>query len=327
MEMRPRALKRELRYKVDEESDPSYGSAPGDRSLSNHLKYGVINLDKPSGPTSHEVVAWVKRILKIDHAGHGGTLDPKVTGVLPVALQKATKVLRTFLIAGKEYVCVMRLHNDVPHETVKHVMDEFVGEIYQKPPLRSSVRRIIRRRRVYYMKDFEFSGRRVLFTIGCQAGTYIRKLVYDVGEALGSGAHMEELRRTRAGPFTENETNRSLYDLKSAYDAWTECGDESKLRRVVQPVEQAVRLLPRVQLRDSAVDSICHGAKLAIPGVATLETGIKVKDTIGLFSLKGELIALATAALSTKEVLKKKHGIVAETNRVVMMLGTYPRLW
>lgn len=318
---------RDLIEKVDEVTDPRYGRPPDRRSMEDHLKYGVINLDKPSGPSSHEVTAWVKRILRIPRAGHGGTLDPRVTGILPIALQGATKVIGTLLHSGKEYVCVMRLHSDLPEKKVRAVLNEFVGDMLQKPPLRSSVRRRVRLRRVYYIDEIEFKGRRVLFRIGCQAGTYIRKIVHDMGEILGPGAHMEELRRTRVGPFTEEGRFASLYTLQEGYDLWVEKEDESLLREVVMPMEEAVTLLPKIYVRDSAVSSICHGAKLAIPGIAKLETGVNVKDIVGIFSLKGELVAIGGATMSSEEMIARDHGIAVDTDRVVMRLDEYPKVW
>lgn len=327
MTVPPWKVKRELIIKAEEETNPSYGCIPKNRNIPDLIKYGLVNLDKPSGPTSHEVVAWVKRILKIARAGHGGTLDPKVTGVLPVALEEARKILGIFLLSVKEYVCVMRLHREVPNEKIKQVIDEFVGEIYQKPPIRASVRRVVRIRRIYYIKDLEFMGRRTLFRIGCQSGTYIRKLCSDIGEVLGIGAHMEELRRTKTGSFNENENLITLYDLKGAYDLWVTKKDESWLRKIVQPVEKALQPIPKLYLRDSAIDSICHGAKLAIPGILKLNTGITRDSTVGFFSLKGELIALGQTLMSTEEIINKDHGIAANTKRVIMSRGTYPRMW
>lgn len=327
MDVLPWEIKRELIIKAEDETNQSYGSLPTNRPIRDHIKYGIINLDKPGGPTSHEVAAWVKRILKVDHAGHGGTLDPGVTGVLPIALEEATKVVQILLLSGKEYVCIMRLHASVPSEKVIQVMGEFVGEIFQRPPLRSSVRRSIRTRRIYYIRDFEFQNNWVLFRIGCQAGTYIRKICFDVGEALGCGAHMEELRRTRTGPFTEDESFVSLYDLYNAYDLWANEKDESLLRRVIKPMEEASKLLPKIQIRDSAVDSICHGADLAVPGILKLDSGIRPKAMVGVFTLKGELVALANATMSTEEIMESEHGIAADTLRVVMIPRTYPKMW
>ena len=323
----PWEVSRALVTKVEEVTNPEFGCSPSSRLMRDHLRYGVINLDKPGGPSSHEVVAWVKRIIGIKRAGHSGTLDPMVTGVLPIAFEDATKIVRVLLLSGKEYVCVMRLHDDVIEKRVKEVMDEFVGDILQRPPLRSSVKRIVRKRRIYYISDFEFQDRRVLFRVGCQAGTYIRKLAYDVGEVLGSGAHMEELRRTRVGPFTEDTNLFSLYDLKEAYDNWADKGEESALRGLVMPLEKALELLPKIYIRDSAVSSICHGAKLAVPGIAKLGTGINVRDMVGFFSLKGELVALGQATMSSEEIIQRDHGIAANTKRVIMGLDVYPKIW
>ncbi|UCH38410.1 MAG: RNA-guided pseudouridylation complex pseudouridine synthase subunit Cbf5, partial [Candidatus Bathyarchaeota archaeon] len=263
---------REVLIKKDASSDPSHGYQPELRPIDDYLQYGIINLDKPSGPSSHEVVAWIKTILKMKHAGHGGTLDPKVTGVLPVALEEGTKAVGVLLLSRKEYVCVMHLHGDCQEGAIRKVIKEFEGELWQRPPLRSSVRRKVRVRRIYYIRDLEFEGRRVLFRVGCQSGTYIRKLVHDMGEALGPGAHMEELRRTRTGPFTEDRHFSTLYDFKDAYDKWQEEGDEKRLRRVVLPIEKAVEQLPKLSILDSTVSSICHGAKHAVPGIAKLES-------------------------------------------------------
>jgi len=323
----PWTVKRELLTKVEEETDPRYGTPPEQRSLKDHIRLGIVNLDKTSGPTSHEVVAWVKRILHVEHAGHGGTLDPKVTGVLPIALEDATKAVGILLLSGKEYVCVMRLHGEVSEGRVRGVLSEFVGDILQRPPLRSSVQRIIRVRRIYYVRDLEFRPDRVLFRVGCQAGTYIRKLCFDVGEALGVGAHMEELRRTRTGPFTEDENLVTLYDLQDAYATFEEKGEEEPLRKCIQPVEATFGSIPRVYLRDSAVDAVCHGAKLAVPGISKLDSGISPKDWIGFFTLKGESVGMGRAVLSTEQVMDLKHGIAFDTLRVIMPVGTYPRMW
>jgi len=250
-----------------------------------------------------------------------------VTGVLPVALEDATKVVQALLEAGKEYVCVMKLHSDMPEDRVKEVLEEFQGKIYQRPPVRASVKRRIRVRKIYYLDVLEVDGRNVLFKIGCEAGTYIRKLCHDVGEVLGCSAHMHELRRTRAGPFTENESNVTLHDVFYLYSRWRETGDEDMLRRFILPMERAFDLLPKIYIRDSAVDAVCHGAHLTAPGVTSLETGINPGNKIAIFTLKGEAVALATATASTKEILETNHGIVAKTNRVLMPRGTYPKLW
>lgn len=220
----------------------------------------------------------------------------------------------------------MRLHGSTSEARIEEILKEFVGEIYQIPPVRAAVGRKLRSRRIYYITFLERRDRNVLFRVGCEAGTYVRKLCSSIGMVLGFGAHMTELRRTRAGPFTE-EGSVTLYDLLDAYLMWREEGDERLIRKVVQPLEEGLSFVPKLYVRDSAVDAICHGAHLAIPGVLRLETGIKSGDTVALMTLKGEAIALGKASMSTEQMLEIGHGLAARTERVVMKRGTYPRSW
>jgi H/ACA ribonucleoprotein complex subunit 4 len=308
-------------------TDPAYGTPPEKRSLKMHMSLGAINLDKTSGPTSHEVAAWVKRILEVDKAGHSGTLDPNVTGILPVLLGDATRIMDILLLAGKEYICLMHVHKPLPKKRIMEVCQEFMGPIFQKPPLKSSVVKELRVRTIYYLDVLEIEEQHVLMRVGCQAGTYIRKLCFDIGLALGTGANMEELRRTRAGPFREDETLVTLHQLMDAQVAWKETGDESGLRRVILPVEAALRHLPRLVIADNAVDAICHGAPLAAPGLLHLETDINKGDDVALFTLKGEAVGIARADMNSKEMLASKTGIVALTERVIMQPSTYPKAW
>ena len=250
-----------------------------------------------------------------------------MSGVLPIALEEATKTIQVLLESGKEYVCVMRLHSDVPEDRLKEVLMEFEGKIYQRPPARASVKRRVRVRRVYYIDLLEIEGRDVLLRIGCQAGTYVRKICHDIGEVLGCGAHMQELRRTRSGPFTEDEKSVTLHDIVYLYGKWQETGDLEYLRRFILPMEETLRLIPKIYVRDSAVDALCHGAHLTAPGVVSLEAGINKGSMVALLTLKGEAISLATATATTKEILEMDHGIVAINNRVLMPRGTYPKMW
>lgn len=273
------------------------------------------------------MVSWVKRILALDRAGHSGTLDPQVTGVLPVMLGNATKIANALLTAGKEYVCIMRLHKKEDSDKVREIAAQFVGVIYQRPPLRSSVKRRIRTRQIYYLEILEIEGSNVLFRVGCQAGTYIRKLVYDIGEVLGGGAHMAELRRTRTGPFSEDTSLATLYDVIDAFHYWQEDKNEQFLRQYVHPLEEGVSHLPHIIIRDTAVDALCHGANLAVAGVLALHDDIQRGDFVAIKTQKGELVALANATHTSQQMLEASSGIVAETTRVVLPLGTYPSTW
>jgi len=322
----PWEVTRTVIMRAEEETDPSLGCPPDQRPLRQHIKFGILNLDKPPGPTSHEVVAWVKKLLELDRAGHGGTLDPKVTGVLPIALEETTKVVQALLQSGKEYICVMRTHADEEEVRVVETLRLFEGRIYQRPPIRASVKRRLRVRTIYRIDYLEGDGRNWLFRVACESGTYIRKLCYDVGEILGDGAHMHELRRTRSGPFTEDDLI-TLYDLADAIDRLQEEGDEEPLRRIVQPMEAALRLLPKVWIRDSAVEALCTGAALAVPGILRLESGIEEGSMVAVMTQKGEGVALMRAEMPGDEILESEHGIAATPLRVLMPRGTYPKMW
>lgn len=312
--------------RASEPTNPSFGCDPNQRPIPELLKFGVIALDKPAGPGSHLIAEWVKKLLEARSAGHSGTLDPKVSGVLPIGINESTKVMGSLIIAGKEYVGVMHVHKDVPLEELEKVMSEFVGTIDQLPPVRSAVKRRMRKRNVYDLQILEVQGRDVLFRTNVQAGTYIRKLCSDIGTKLHTGAHMAELRRTRAGPFTEDATI-NLHFLADAYAFWKEGGDESNLRTAVLPVERAVAHLPKVVVKDGAVNAICYGASLAAPGVARLDENIKQHDQVAVMTLKGELVSLGIAQLSSQEIFEAQNGIVVANDRVIMTKDTYPKMW
>jgi len=324
----PWETKRELLTKSEDQTDPKYGCKPSDRPAKDYIKYGTINLDKPAGPTSHEVAAWVKKILKLDAIGHGGTLDPKVTGVLPITLEESTKMVQALLHSGKEYICVLKLHGDVDEPAIKHVLSMFEDEIYQRPPLRSAVKRQLRTRRIYYIDYLEHDGRNLLFKVGCEGGTYIRKLCYDIGEILGVGGHMQELRRTRAGPFIETSAKSvTLHDVAYWFGEFERTNDQSYLCKFIEPMESALMGLPKIVVRDSAVDALCHGASLTAPGVLQVDSEIVKGSVVAIFTLKGEAIALGKALVSSQEMVDLRHGVVSGLARVLMPRGTYPKVW
>ena len=250
-----------------------------------------------------------------------------MTGVLPIALEESRKIVQALLLSGKEYICVMKLHREAEEKQVQKVLKEFEDTIYQRPPLRAAVKRQLRMRRIYYIDFLEMDGRNVLFKVGCEAGTYIRKLCFDIGEVLGCAAHMQELRRTRAGPFIENGDMVTLHDVAYWFMEWQEQKDERILRKFIQPMEKVLVLVPKIYVRDSAVDAVCHGANLTAPGVLSLETKINKGLTVAVLTLKGEVVALAKAVASTEDVLNMGHGVVAEIRRVLMLRGTYPKCW
>lgn len=294
----------------------TFGKLPEQRTTEELLQYAVINIDKPRGPTSHVISDYVKKLLPIDRAGHSGTLDPKVTGVQPVSIGRATRIAQFLLTAPKEYVGIMHLHADIPEETVKAAVAKFIGKIQQLPPVRSAVKRELRTRNIYSFDLLEMKERDVLFLVRCQAGTYIRKLCFDLGKALGSGAHMAELRRTQAGPFREDDHLVTLNDLQDALHFYRE-GNEKFLRYCLQPIENAVSHLPKCWILDSTISSVSHGRAVAIPGISKLDN-FRKGDIVAIMTLQSELVAMGKAEMSAVEINTKEKGIGVSVEKVFM---------
>ncbi|MGA1872199.1 MAG: RNA-guided pseudouridylation complex pseudouridine synthase subunit Cbf5 [Thermoplasmatota archaeon] len=307
-------------------SDPRYGSSPWERDIQTLLRNGAVILDKPRGPTSHQVVGWLKSILEIDKAGHHGTLDPNTTGVLPVALGNGVRLLDLSLPEGKEYVTIMHLHRDLQMDHLRMVLDDFTGDIYQMVPVRSAVKRGLRQRRIEYIKLLEKEGNDLLLLIGCESGTYIRTLIHDMGEVLGVGANMSELRRTRSGRIGEDKAV-TLQNLKDACEIFRETGSESRLREVVRPMEELLSNIPRVFIKDSTVDAICHGAQLGMPGICALDPEFRSGDIVAIMTLKGEAVAIGKAVMGSTQMQGSRKGAAVQTERVLMEPGTYPKAW
>ena len=308
-------------------TDNAYGTYYDKRTIEQLLQYGLIILDKPPGPTSHETVAWTKRLLKIPKIGHSGTLDPQVSGVLPLGLGEATKALGVLLYGPKEYHALGRIHSLPSKEKLSEIIHLFTGEIFQKPPQRSAVVRQTRTRTIHEFEVIEQKERLLLTRILCESGTYIRKLYYDMGEVLGPGATMIELRRTRVDQFRESDGLITLHELANAFSIWEEQKDETKLRKMIKPIEHSLSEIKSVVVRDSAVDAMCHGAQLAIPGILQISPNLKKGDVVAVYTQKGEVVALAESIMSENEIKDAAKGYAFETKRIIMAPDTYPRKW
>ncbi|KAI0034311.1 putative rRNA pseudouridine synthase [Vararia minispora EC-137] len=306
------------------------GCSPLKRDISSYIKSGVINLDKPSNPSSHEVVAWLRRILRVEKTGHSGTLDPKVTGCLIVCIDRATRLVKSQQGAGKEYVCVLRLHSALPDPAaLPRALETLTGALFQRPPLISAVKRQLRIRTIHESRLLEFDDKRNLgvFWVSCEAGTYIRTLCVHLGLLLGVGGHMQELRRVRSGALSEDDDIVTMHDVLDAQWMYDNTRDESYLRRVIRPLECLLVGYKRIVVKDSAVNAVCYGAKLMIPGLLRYEADISVHEEVVLMTTKGEAIALGIALMSTVELATCDHGVVAKVKRCIMERDTYPRRW
>ena len=285
---------------------------------------GIVVVDKPRGPSSHQVTAWVGDILG-RRVGHAGTLDPQVSGVLVVMFGGAVRLAPVLLAHNKEYVCLMRLHADASRERVEQAAAEFVGRIYQRPPRKSAVKRNLRIRKIQEIEILDMDGRLVLFRGRCDAGTYIRTLCIHLGYAIGTCAHMEELRRIRSGSFDETAAV-TLHELADAAAIARE-GESEPLRRMILPAAAAVADLAKVVIRDTAVDAVCHGAVLAGVGVVGKEGGFAKGETVAIVTGRGELVGLGKGLVNSSALKPGEPGFVVAPTSVLMQPGTYPRGW
>merc|ERR1740139_413871 len=277
------------------------GFSPTKRPIEQLKHYGVINLDKPSNPSSHEVVAWIKQILEVQKTGHSGTLDPKVTGCLIVCIENATRLVKAQQSAGKEYVGVFKLHQSIDKvEKIERALEQLTGACFQRPPLISAVKKELRVRTIYDLKLVEYDEKRDLgiVWISCEAGTYVRTLCVHLGYLLGCGSHMQELRRVRSGALKEDKSMVTMHDVLDAQWYFKHTNNE-----------------------------VCYGARLMLPGVLRYESGIEVGSQVILISTKGEAVALAIAQMTTSTIATCDHGIVARTKRVIMDRDVYEKKW
>lgn len=308
----------------ESETSEEYGSVPEKRPIEELLEKGFFVIDKPHGPTSNQVSHWVKEELDLKKTGHFGTLDPNATGILPVGVNRGTRVNNALAQADKEYVFEVEFDEEFSEEELSSVLQEFKGTNKQIPPEKSAVKREEREREVYEIELLEAKDDKMLARVRCESGFYVRVLVKQIGEKLDTGAEMIELRRTRQGELDEEDMS-TLQDVVDAYHYYLD-GDEDALREHIKPVEAAVAHLKKVAIKDSAVNAVANGAPLGSTGISKLQEGIQEGEMIAIITLKGELVALAEAQM-TSEKMFDTDGTAATLKSVHMDPETYPRRW
>ncbi len=301
-------------------------SAPVGDPVEVRLREGAFLLvDKPRGPSSHQVTAWVRDLLGVETAGHAGTLDPNVSGLLWVGTGPALKLLPLVLEFPKRYIAAVLLHGPVsPHE-LERVLAEFAGPIYQTPPVRSAVKRERRVRTVHRLTLLEAEGPELLLDLVADSGTYVRTLAVDLGEALGVGGNLKELRRVATGPFEERAAVRlaGIADAVAARAA----GDAGPLLALLHPIEEVWREFPSIVLKDGAASAVAHGAGLARGGILAVPRSFARGAHVVLLTRTGALVATGVAEHDAAEIPKVRHGWVVRSTRVFVDPARFPALW
>lgn len=311
---------------TDASTNPSIGGLPDSRDVMERLASGFILLDKPAGPTSHQLASWARDMFGLERLGHGGTLDPFATGVLPLMAGKAMKLTKKILTHKKTYICVFRFATAPDETRLAEVMKQLTGRVYNVPPEVSAVKVQVRTRKIYTFENIEIKGNDMIARVYCEAGTYIRTIARDMGLLLDMKVQLKELRRENTGVF-KLEDCITMQELADAIWLWKECDQPEALLRVIHPIEKLLLDLPSATVKDSAAAALAHGAPLLRPGIINIKSDVKAGKQVMIETLKGEAVGIVTLTLSTNEIATINEGEVARPSMVLLDEGLYPRRW
>ena len=310
----------------DAKTSPSHGCKPGERNVEQLLESCFILLDKSPGPSSHQVSAWARDMMGLEKLGHGGTLDPFASGLLPLLSGKAMRLTGKILTHDKSYLALLRFGREVEREELEENMAMLTGKVYNVPPEISAVRDQVRTRKISKFEILDFDGSSVLTHIECEAGTYVRTMARDIGLLLDTPVELKELRRPTSGEFKLSQAI-TMQQLADAYWLYKEKGDETAIMRVLHPIEDMLSDLPKIVVKDGAAAALSHGAPLLRPGVVSIDDDLKVGTEVLIVTIKGEAVAIAKMSQTSKVIPEMTQGEVAKPNCVLMKEDTYPRSW
>ena len=315
------------RVKLSEVSKPSnHGIDPENLSIEQRLASGFILLDKPPGPTSHQIASWVRDLLGLDRLGHGGTLDPFATGVLPLMAGKSMKLTKGILKTDKTYIAVLKFANETSNATLSDVISKLTGRIYNVPPEISAVKVQVRTRKIYSFEVIEASGKQAIVKIACEAGTYIRTIARDMGLLLGYKVELKELRRENSGRFDLADCV-TLQEIADAVWLWKECDNPAALQKIIHPTEKLLLDKPYIIVKDSAASALCHGAPLLRPGLVEVSDKLSSGLEVAAFTSKNEIVGIVKMTKSYKELCTETTGEIGKPVMILMEQERYPPQW
>ena len=310
----------------DAKTSPDHGTIPSERTIEQLLESCFILLDKSPGPSSHQVSAWARDMMGLEKLGHGGTLDPFASGLLPLLSGKAMRLTGKILTHDKSYLALFKFGKELDRNEIEDKMAMLTGKVYNVPPEISAVRVQVRTRKISKFDILDFDGTSLLTHIECEAGTYVRTMARDLGLLLDTPVELKELRRPTSGEFSLSQSI-TMQQLADAYWLWQEKGEEDAMLRILHPIEDMLSDLPRVVVKDGAAAALSHGAPLLRPGVVSIDEDLKVGSEVLLVTMKGEAVAIAKMSQNSKVIPDMNQGEVAKPNCVLMKEDTYPRSW
>lgn len=310
----------------DAKTSPDHGTKPSERTIEQLLESCFILLDKSPGPSSHQVSAWARDMMGLEKLGHGGTLDPFASGLLPLLSGKAMRLTGKILTHDKSYLALFKFGKELGRNEIEDKMTMLTGKVYNVPPEISAVRVQVRTRNISKFDILDFDGTSLLTHIECEAGTYVRTMARDLGLLLDTPIELKELRRPTSGEFSLSQSI-TMQQLADAYWLWKEKGEEDAMLRILHPIEDMLSDLPRVVVKDGAAAALSHGAPLLRPGVVSIDDDLNVGTEVLLVTMKGEAVAIAKMSQNSKVIPDMNQGEVAKPNCVLMKEDTYPRSW
>jgi len=315
------------RVQLGDKSKPSnHGIDPENLSIEQRLASGFILLDKPPGPTSHQIASWVRDLLGLERLGHGGTLDPFATGVLPLMAGKSMKLTKGILKTDKTYIAVLKFAQETNTESLNDVIDKLTGRIYNVPPEISAVKVQVRTRKIYSFELIEATSKQAIVKIGCEAGTYIRTIARDMGLLLGYNVELKELRRENSGRFNLIDCV-TLQEIADAVWLWKECDNSTALEKIIHPTEKLLLDKPYIIVKDSAASALCHGAPLLRPGLIDVSDKLSSGLEVAAFTSKNEVVGIVKMSKGFTEISNETSGEIGKPVMILMEQERYPPQW
>jgi len=315
------------RVQLGDKSKPSnHGIDPENLSIEQRLASGFILLDKPPGPTSHQIASWVRDLLGLERLGHGGTLDPFATGVLPLMAGKSMKLTKGILKTDKTYIAVLKFAQETNTESLNDVIDKLTGRIYNVPPEISAVKVQVRTRKIYSFELIEATSKQAIVKIACEAGTYIRTIARDMGLLLGYNVELKELRRENSGRFNLLDCV-TLQEIADAVWLWKECDNSTALEKIIHPTEKLLLDKPYIIVKDSAASALCHGAPLLRPGLIEVSDKLSSGLEVAAFTSKNEVVGIVKMSKGFTEISNETSGEIGKPVMILMEQDRYPPQW
>ncbi len=316
-----------VRVQLDDVSKPSnHGLNPESLTVEQRIASGFILLDKPAGPTSHQIAAWVRDLLGLERLGHGGTLDPFATGVLPLMAGKSMKLTKGILKTDKTYIAVLKFAQEINIDLLNDVAEKLTGRIYNVPPEISAVKVQVRTRKIYKFELIETLARQAIVRIVCEAGTYIRTIARDMGLLLGYKVELKELRRENSGRFNLTDCV-TLQEIADAVWLWKECENSAALEKIIHPTEKLLLDKPYIVVKDSAASALCHGAPLLRPGLIEVSEGLSSGLEVAAFTSKNEVVGIVKMSKGFTEISSETSGEIGKPVMILMEQERYPPQW